>query len=214
MKIVLYYAPFTCALAPYITLTEAGADFEVAALNLRKKQQMTPEYLKLNPKHKVPLLVVDGKPLSENVAIHSWVDANFPKAGLLPTDPWDRLKAISLHSWCSGGIHPYLARINNPPNVCDVPGAEESVVAHASHGLTESFAIADELLAGREYFFDRFTTPDAHFYWCCRRAGQLKFDISGFANVVAHFNRMETRPSVQKLLAFEKQTLDGFAKAA
>src|SRR5215470_8715278 len=31
MKIALYYAPNTCALAPYITLTEAGADFEVAA---------------------------------------------------------------------------------------------------------------------------------------------------------------------------------------
>jgi len=30
MDIVLYYAPITCALAPYITLTEAGAKFETA----------------------------------------------------------------------------------------------------------------------------------------------------------------------------------------
>ena len=29
MDIVLYYAPITCALAPYITLTEAGAKFEI-----------------------------------------------------------------------------------------------------------------------------------------------------------------------------------------
>jgi len=35
MEIALYYAPNTCALAPYITLTEAGADFEVPPLDFR-----------------------------------------------------------------------------------------------------------------------------------------------------------------------------------
>lgn len=53
MDIILYYAPNTCALAPYVTLTEAAAPFEVRPLNFRKEQQRTPEYLKLNPKHKV-----------------------------------------------------------------------------------------------------------------------------------------------------------------
>ncbi len=33
MDIALYYAPITCALVPYITLTEAGAEFEVRPLN-------------------------------------------------------------------------------------------------------------------------------------------------------------------------------------
>ena len=64
MEIVLYYAPITCALAPYITLTEAGAKFEVRPLNFGKGQHNSPEYLKINPKHKVPLLIVDGKILS------------------------------------------------------------------------------------------------------------------------------------------------------
>ena len=61
MQIALYYAPITCALAPYITLTEAGAKFEVRPLNFRKGQHISPEYLKINPKHKVPVLVVEGK---------------------------------------------------------------------------------------------------------------------------------------------------------
>ena len=64
MEIVLYYAPITCALAPYIALTEAGAKFEVRPLNMRKDQHKSLDYLKLNPKHKVPLLVIDGKVLS------------------------------------------------------------------------------------------------------------------------------------------------------
>ena len=73
MEIALYYAPITCALAPYITLTEAGAKFEVRPLNFRKGQHTSPEYLKINPKHKVPLLIVDGKVLSESVAIQIWI---------------------------------------------------------------------------------------------------------------------------------------------
>jgi glutathione S-transferase len=45
MEIVLYYAPITCALATYITLTEAGAEFEVRPLNFRKGQHTSPELL-------------------------------------------------------------------------------------------------------------------------------------------------------------------------
>ena len=68
MKLELYYAPKTCALVPYVTLTEAGADFEVRPLNFRKRQNFSPEYLKLNPKHKVPALVVTSDKPPSNTA--------------------------------------------------------------------------------------------------------------------------------------------------
>ena len=214
MEITLYYAPNTCALAPYITLTEAGADFEVCPLNYSKRQNFSGEYLKINPKHKVPALVVDGKVLTENVAMHQWVHRTFPNAKLLPVDPWDELQAISLHAWFASGIHPYLSRINNPPKVSSAAGASDSVVKFATEALFECFGIADERLAGREYFFDNFTTPDAHFFWCYRRATQLGVEVSGFHNVMEHFKRMQERPSVKKLLAYEKEVQEGFAKIA
>ena len=214
MEIALYYAPITCALAPYITLTEANAKFEVRPLNFRKDQHKSAEYLKLNPKHKVPLLVVDGRVLSESAAIQIWIARNFPQAKLLPADPWQELKAISLLSWCSSGIHPFLARINSPPRVCDVPGADESVRRMAAEQLYENYKIADDMLAGREFFFDHFTAPDAHFFWTFRRGSQFNLDLSQFKNCSAHFERMKSRPSVQKLLAFEKSVQEEFAKAA
>jgi glutathione S-transferase len=213
MDITLYYAPNTCALAPYVTLTEAGAKFAIRSLNYRKREHFTPEYLKINPKHKVPSLVVDGRVLTENVAIHEWVHRTYPAAKLLPGDAWDYVQAISLHSWCASGIHPYLSRINSPGKVVENPAAQESVVKLATETLFEQFKIGDDWLAGREFFFDHFTAPDAHFYWCCRRAKQLKVDISGFANVAAHYRRIEQRPSVKKFLAFENEVNEGFAKA-
>ena len=214
MKIALYYAPSTCALAPYVTLTEAGADFEVRPLNHRKRENFSPEYLKINPKHKVPSLVVDGTVLTENVAIHQWVHRTFPHARILPADPWDELQAISLHSWCASGIHPYLSRINNPQKVCDVTGTSESVVKLATEFLFEAFKLGDDLLTGREYFFDHFTAPDAHFFWCCRRATQMGVDISDFPNVAAHYKRMQERPSVKKLLAYDKELNQAFTDTA
>lgn len=214
MKLALYYAPNTCALAPYVTLTEAGADFEVRPLNFRKRQNFTPEYLKINPKHKVPALMIDDRILTENVAIHQWVHRTFPDAKILPSDPWEQLQAVSLHAWCASGIHPYLSRINNPAKVCDTPGAADSVVKFATENLFENFKIGDDLLAGREFFFDHFTAPDAHFFWCCRRATQLGVDISGFPAVAAHFKRMQERPSVKQLVAYEKEVNEKFAAAA
>lgn len=214
VDIKLYYAPRTCALAPYITLSEAGAAFDVMPINMRKGENQSPEYMALNPKHKVPLLMVDGRPLTENVAMQIWIARTFPAAQLLPADPWQELLAISMLSWCASGIHPYLRRINNPSKVCDLPEAAGSVTKLAAETVFECFDMAEDLLEGREYFFDRFTAPDAHFFWCFRRATEFGLDLARFANGSAHFARMQTRPSVQKLLALEKEVLSAFAKVA
>ncbi len=211
MDIKLYYAPITCAMVSYVALTEAGADFETIPLNFRKLEHMQSDYMSINPKHKVPLLTVDGKKISENLAIVTWIDANFPDAGLLPADPWDRAQAYSIHGWCSGGIHPYLRQINNPAKVVDLPEAADGIVENSAAAIYESFAIADDMLAGRDWFFDRFIPADMHFFWCFRRAGQFELDIARFTNCQAHFDRVAGQASVQKLLAFEESVQKQFA---
>jgi glutathione S-transferase len=214
MSIVLYYAPNACSLVPYVTLTEAGASFEVHPLNFGKRQHLAPDYLKINPKHKVPALIIDGEVLTENMAIQIWITRQFPAAKLLPADPMQELQAISLLAWCASGIHPFLSRINSPPRVCDLAGSEESVRRLAVQQLFENYQIAENKLARREWFFDHFTAVDAHFFWCFRRGTQFDLDLSQFKNCLAHFERMQRRPSVQKLLAYEQDVLRGFAQAA
>jgi glutathione S-transferase len=214
MKLTLYYAPNTCATVPYITLTEAGAEFEVRAINTRNGDNRKPEFLKLNPKHKVPVLIIDGEPLTENVAIQLWIHRRFPGASLLPADPHEEIKAISLMAFCAAGIHPHLTPNARPQNYCDLPGSEESVKRVANRLLFEDFRIVEDLLAGREWFFRHFTACDAYFFWCFRRALSFKLDLSGFRNCTAHFARMNQRASVKKLVAYEKQVLESFARAA
>lgn len=214
MKLTLYYAPTACSLVPYITLTEAGAQFDVAPVNMGKNQHNSPEYLKLNPKHKVPVLVIDGEPLTENVAIQIWIARNFPQAKLLPADPMKELKAISLMAWCASGIHPAITPNARPERFCDLPGSADNVRQCARKLLVEHFTLAEDMLAGRDWFFDHFTAADAYFYWTFRRSTQFGMDMSAFPHCVAHLARMEQRPSVKKLLAFEAHTLQDFARAA
>ena len=214
MKLTLYFAPMTCALVPFITLTEAGADFEVQAIDTRKGGNRTPEFLKLNPKHKVPVLVIDGEPLTENVALQVWIHRQFPKAKLLPADPGQEIKAISLMAFYASGIHPKLTPNARPENYCDLPGSEESVKRVANKMLFEDFKVMDDLLAGREWFLPHFTAVDAYFFWCFRRGISFKLDLTGFKNCMAHLERMQARASVQRVLAHEKKVMEEFARAA
>lgn len=217
MKLALYYAPVACSLVPYINLTEAGAAFDVHNVNLGKGQNNSPDYLKINFKHKVPVLMIDGEPLTENVAIQVWIARNFPQAKLLPADPMQEVKAISLMAWCASSLHPGLTPNFNPKRYCDMPDTEENVKQCAQKLLDEGFQYADGLLSGRDWFFDHFTAVDAYFFWTFRRALSFNFkylDLSKFKNCMAHLERMKARPSVQKLLAYEAQVMADFAKAA
>lgn len=214
MKLTLFYAPRTCALVPFVTLTEAGAEFEVRSLNSRAGDLKTPEYLKINPKHKVPVLLIDGEPLTENTAIQIWIARQFPQARLLPEDPKDEIRAISLMSWFASGIHPHLTPNARPEYYCDLPGSEEAVKRVAKRLLFDDLAIADRLLAGCEFFFEHFTAVDAYFFWCFRRGLSFGLDLSQFRNCAAHFECVQLRTSVQKLIAHEKRVLDSFARAA
>lgn len=207
MQLTLYYSPISCALVPYLALREAGAEFDVEVVNFRRGDHMSAPFLRLNPKHKVPVLVIDGEALTENLAIQLWVARQFPQARLLPQGGLDELRAISLMTWCASGIHPFLTPNILPTRYCDLPGSEDGVRRCAHKMLRENFAVAESWLAGREWYFDHYTLPDAYFYWCFRRATQFNVDLTEFVHCKAHQERVARRAATLDLLAFEARTL-------
>jgi glutathione S-transferase len=211
MKLTLAYSPSACSLVPYILLTEAGATFDTMDINMGKGEHTRPGFLKVNPKGKVPALIIDGQVLTENVAIQIWIAGQFPEAKLLPTDALEKARVISVMAWCASGIHPKITQQARPERYCNMPGTADNVRELGSQSVMELFAIADEMLAGRDWFFDHFTCADAYFYWCFRRSTQFKPDLSHFKNCMAHMRRMEQRASVQQLLAHEKKVAASFA---
>ena len=73
-NIQLYMAPGTCARVPCIALEEAGVEFESVLIRFVRGEHKSPEFKKLNPKGKVPTLVIHGKPLTENLAIITYLN--------------------------------------------------------------------------------------------------------------------------------------------
>ncbi|HEX9192420.1 MAG TPA: glutathione S-transferase N-terminal domain-containing protein [Burkholderiales bacterium] len=214
MRLTLYYAPIACSLVPLVTLHESGAQFEVKPISLKNGQQHDADYLRINPKAKVPVLVVDGEALTENVAILTRLASAFPTAKLLPTNPKNAIRALSLMAWCASGLHPPLTRIFDPARYCTVPGSEESIRKLAVEEVIKNFRIVDGMLAGKEWMFDHWTAVDAYLFWVWRRFGVFKIEIPPFPSYAAHGERMMKRESVKRALAFEREVLDRAAKAA
>ena len=201
MTITLYHSPGACSMAPYISLLEANADFDVKITNLGTNDHVSPEYTRLNPKQKVPYLVVDGNGLSENVAIQCWIASAFPEANLLPADKWDQMRAISYMSWFGSGIHPHITRHFKTGKFCGVEEAYADIKAKAKKMLFEQLALVEHELKGRDWFFDHQTACDNYFFWVFDRSLREGFELGEFANCTAHNNRMRERASVQKVIA-------------
>ncbi|WP_437739855.1 glutathione S-transferase family protein [Sorangium sp. So ce1504] len=73
-------------------LQELGVEFETIQVNLRAGENRRPEFLKLNPAGKLPVLVDGDLVLTESVAIVLYLAEKYPDKGLLPADPRERAK--------------------------------------------------------------------------------------------------------------------------
>lgn len=206
-ELTLYHSPTACSTAPFILLCEAGAEFSVEPVDLRKGQQKQSDFLRLNPKGKVPVLVVDGNPLTENLAIQVWIARMFPVAHLLPRELIQECQAISLMTWWATGLHPFITPQVRPERYCDLPCSEDSVRRCTQIPLLNGLKLANDMLVGREWFFDHFTAPDAYFFWALRRAQQVGVDTALLVNCTAHLERVQNRPSVQRALEWEARHL-------
>ncbi|MGZ5729286.1 MAG: glutathione S-transferase N-terminal domain-containing protein, partial [Burkholderiales bacterium] len=102
----LFYAVGSCALASHIALEEAGAEYEAVRLDFAAGDQRKPEYLKVNPKGRVPALITDSGILTETPAILAYVAQVFPKAGLAPlTDPFAFARVQAFNSYLCSTAH-------------------------------------------------------------------------------------------------------------
>ena len=97
MNLELYFSPGACSFVPHVALEAikgaTGQAFEPKLVKLHKGEQKAPEYLALNPHGQVPVLIADGQPLNQIVAICDYLDRRFPQAGLLPAESWARARS-------------------------------------------------------------------------------------------------------------------------
>jgi glutathione S-transferase len=82
--LILYHSPSTAAFVVHWLLIELDLPHALRSLDFDKREQKSPEYLKLNPAGVVPTLVIDGRPLCEAAAIAMHLGDAHAARGLAP----------------------------------------------------------------------------------------------------------------------------------
>ena len=201
----LYYAPATCALASHITLAEAGADYATERIDFKVNQQNSPDYLKINPKGRVPALVTDRGILTETPAMLAYIAQSFPQAGLAPLDdPFAFAQVQSFNSYLCATLHVAHAH--------KLRGArwatEESSFADMKRMIPKSvgacFALIERnMLKGPWVMGESYTICDSYLYTVALWLEGDGVDLASLPKVADHRKRMSERPAVQKVLAEE-----------
>jgi len=209
MATKLYYAPGACSFASHIALEEVGNPYETQKLDLAAGDQRSEAYLRLNPRGRVPTLVVDDQILTENVGILTYLGGGYPQAGIWPKKTWDQAKLVSTLAWLSNTVHPTYGHIVRAARYVDEESAQEAVKAKARTMFEGYLKEIDGLLEGHKWAIaNQYTVADGYLLVFYRWANRQKMDVRALKNYSALMDRVLARPAVQKVMKDEGITLD------
>jgi len=199
----LFYAVGSCALASHIALEEAGAEYEAVRLNFAASDQRKPEYLKINPKGRVPALITDAGILTETPAILAYIAQMYPKADLAPlADPFAFARVQSFNSYLCSTAHVNHAHLSRGSRWADEPSSIEDMKRKAPKVVGESFALMEsEMFTGPWVMGNTYTICDPYLFTVARWLERDNVDIARFPKIHDHHKRMAERPAVKKVLA-------------
>ena len=191
-------------MAPHIALEETGTAYNAVEIDEVGGEHLTEAYRKINPRAKVPALKLDdGRVITENVAIQTYIARMHPHAQLLPVDPVGEAQALSLMSFFATTVHPAFGRFYRPERSSDDSSAHGGIKAKARVMFFDYLREIDGLLVGRPWFFERLTTVDAYAFVFYTWGQRVTLPVHELAAYSAHKDRMLGRPAVQHVLARE-----------
>lgn len=210
--IQLYFGVGACSFVPHVALEVAGAQYEPKLVKLHRGEQRTPEFLALNPNAQVPVLVVDGKPITQIVAICDWIDGAFPQAGLLSKDPWERIQALSDLAWMNSTVHTTFTRVFFPDRYAESEGARAEVKKRAAQEFRGHLERLQEKSARAKpfWFGERVSFHDAYAFTFLRWGGFAGIDPASLPALKAYVERVMQAPAVAAILARERIGLDTY----
>jgi glutathione S-transferase len=205
MKLELYFAPGACSFVPHVGLEAARAEFEPKLIKLHKGEHRTPAYLAMNPNGQVPVLVVDGRPLTQIVAICDFLDRAFPDARLLPHEPWERSQALSQLAWMNSTPHTTATRFFFPERYAESETGRAEVRKRASEDFRGYLERIQNTLGGKSFWF-----RDAYLFTLLRWGGFAGIDPKSLPAYYDYASALLKVPPFAAALARERISLDTY----
>lgn len=224
MTLQLYFSPGACSFVPHAMLEAAGAAFEAKLVKLHKGEQYGDEYKALNPRSQVPLLIADGQPISQIMAITTFIAESFPAAQFLPADPLKKAKLLETLAWMNNSVHPTFTHIFMPHKFAADEAAQTAMKSHNTALFAQQLAEINDLVksakdaggtfiaaglgSSRAVSHDHFTALDAYALTLTRWGSIAGIDPTQFSHSWAHMQHLATLPAIARVIERERLQLN------
>ena len=206
MSLKLYFAPGSSAFAPLIALEELGVSYDVHRVDLAAGEQRQPAYLKVNPRGRVPTLAVDGEPVTEVLAILTYLAHAYPHSELLPlADPLKLAHAYEVMSWFASTVHVAFSQIARPERFADDDTIKAALATPGEARFARTLSDIERLAQGPGPWLlgETFSAVDAYALVIWRWAERRQIDTATYPAWSAKAGRALSRPSVKRALQRE-----------
>lgn len=204
MSLVFYYAPWSSAVTVLWALEELGVPHERVKLDLKAKDTQRPSFLALNPNGKVPLLVHDGVPIFESIAILMHLGETFGvDKKLFPAPGLARAQVFQWLAWANVTLGSTVSRfLSNTADAIPAERRNAQVAALAKTEVERLLGILDAALAGKTWLVgDSFSFADLHLAGFVGWISTFGFDPKAFADIDGWFGRCKARPGFAAAIA-------------
>ncbi|UWR26078.1 glutathione S-transferase N-terminal domain-containing protein [Sulfitobacter sp. S223] len=199
----LYYTNGTISIAPAIALIEAGLEHHLTKIDFATSDQTKADYLSINPKGRVPALVLDGGAvLTETGALLEYIAALAPEAELVPAAPESAAHMRSVMYYLASTMHVAHAHKMRGSRWADKPESHADMAAKVTETMTACAAYVEaECLRGDYVCGTGFTISDAYLFVICNWLAGDGVVVSDFPKITAFMALMNTRDSVKAVRA-------------
>ncbi|HDR9503622.1 glutathione S-transferase family protein [Burkholderia cepacia] len=182
-------------------LKELDADFEFVSVNLLQGEHKRPEFLRLNPAGKVPVLVDGDLVIPESAAIVLHLADKYPEKALLPVDLALRAQAYRWVMFAVTELEQPLWRITRHSFLYPPEKRSPADIELAREDFRTMAAILDKHLEGREFIVgDTLTVADCVTAYLIDWAGECNL-IESFPQLRAYLERLYARPKAPQRIA-------------
>jgi glutathione S-transferase len=201
MKMKLYEFGPTRSIRVRWTLQELGVDFEPVRINLMAGEHQSPEFLKINPAGKLPVLMDGDLVLTESVAIVLYLAEKYSNKGLLPVDLNERAQANRWLLFAATELEQPLWRISRHTALYPEEQRLPADVSIASREFKEMATVLEKHMQGREFVVgDSATVVDFVTAYTLDWGNEFRL-LDGCPQLGAYIKRMYARPHAPPRIA-------------
>ncbi|MEW9919848.1 glutathione S-transferase family protein [Marimonas sp. MJW-29] len=199
----LYFATGTISIAVAIALHEAGIAYDPVKVDFASAEQTKAPYLEINPKGRVPALVlVNGSILTETGAILDYLAALKPETGLVPSDIEEAAHMRSVMYYLASTMHVAHAHKMRGTRWADRQESFDDMAAKVPETMAACAAYVEaHCLRGDFVLGDAFSVADPYLFIVCNWLAGDKVTVADYQRIEAFLARMEARESVKAVRA-------------